>query len=359
MGHWRKRLKLAIFSCCTLFLAVFLALVAGEVLVRVIAPQRDAMRWFESNERYGFLMKPNFRQDYRYLDSNFTMIVETNSLGLRDEEYDLDAIYVGRILLLGDSFTFGDGLNVGDIFASRLRKLLDGDGGRWLVVNAGHGGWGTLQQTRYAVERFELFRPDVLVVTFCGNDADDDLRFTHGLNDSDRGAVSLPGKVFIRNNSHLYRFLATRLTVYVHTWILRNKLAKQEGAEDILDEQSSMVISSEAWSRSLNNLQVLHDEFLRFNPRGIVLLQASAPWDSSIRSRLAGLDNGQTLIFVDLHDATVALSPEERRLPHDGHWSRRVHQISADALYRLVRENTPAKRRLDEPEDAAETAGQS
>jgi hypothetical protein len=61
-------------------------------------------------ERYGFLMKPNFRQDYRYLDSNFTMIVETNSLGLRDEKYDLEAIYVGRIFLLGDSFTFGDGL---------------------------------------------------------------------------------------------------------------------------------------------------------------------------------------------------------------------------------------------------------
>jgi hypothetical protein len=58
--------------------------------------------WFASSPKYGYVNKKNFHQDYHYLDNSFVMEVKTNSLGLRDKEYDLTNTDIKRVLLLGD-----------------------------------------------------------------------------------------------------------------------------------------------------------------------------------------------------------------------------------------------------------------
>src|SRR5262245_40145766 len=142
--------------------------------------------------RYGHVLKKNFYQRYRYPQVGVEIDVKTNSLGLRDKEYDLSGKGRKRVLLLGDSFTFGEGLNAELIFASKLEALLATEPNGWLVVNTGVGGWGTLQETLYAKDHFELFRPDVIVLTFCGNDPSDDANFLNKSSDNEKGKFYFP-----------------------------------------------------------------------------------------------------------------------------------------------------------------------
>ena len=317
--------------------SVLVAVLLAEGLIRLVAPQQEAMRWHRSDERYGFVMKRNFYQPYHYINSDYTMHVRTNSLGLRDREYDLSRTDQKRVLLLGDSFTFGYAVDMDDNFDAGLEARLNATADDWAVINAGHGGWGTLQQLRYARDHFELFDPDVLVVTFCGNDPADDTRALYGMHDSEKGLFYFPGKVFIRNHSHLYRFLFNHFKLIVHNWTLRQKVeATDEVRRIALDEQSGEVISEDEWTRTLGYLRELHQAFRAHNPEGLMLLQASAPLNDDIRTHLQSLDDGHSLLYVDLADEVRRLEPEQRRLPYDGHWSPLMHAISAEQLFETL-----------------------
>lgn len=90
--------------------------------------------------------------------------IATNSLGLRDDE---PVAKVGpRVLLLGDSFAMGYGVERGELFADLLEKRLHAD-----VINAGTGGYEIVQQVRALAEYVPVFKPDLVVYAlYLGND---------------------------------------------------------------------------------------------------------------------------------------------------------------------------------------------
>lgn len=84
-----------------------------------------------------------------------------------------------RIVILGDSFTYGKVSNEEEIFSSRLEKLLNGGGGgrRFDVLNAGVMGYGTAQEWLLMKRLAEKgIVGDVYVVMFFTNDILDNLR---------------------------------------------------------------------------------------------------------------------------------------------------------------------------------------
>jgi lysophospholipase L1-like esterase len=328
-----RRLLFAILAA--LFCLVIAAVIA-EIGLRLFLPQQGAMRFFASSERYGYELKKSFHQRYRYVGTDFVMDVRTDSLGLRDREYDpaeFSRPGLLRVLLVGDSFAFGQGVNMPDHYGTKLESLLDAGGMSATVIKGGVPGWGTVQETRYARDHLGLFRPDVIVLTFCGNDPGNDVGvgFGSGMVDYNKGVVRFPGKTFLRDHSHLYRFLFDRFRGVVQGAILKRK-AVRTGEENALDTQSAAIITETQWERSLQTIRAFRDEFIAFNPRGIVLVQATAPWEANIRNHLKVLTNGSNLYYIDLFDATSSLGPGERRLPYDGHWSIEMHSISARAL---------------------------
>jgi hypothetical protein len=326
--------KRAAFAILAFVLCVALAAILAEAGLRLFLPQQEAMRFFASSERYGFELRKSFHQAYRYVGSDFVMDVRTDSLGLRDREYDpAEFARSGgeRVLLLGDSFAFGQGVNMPDHYGTKLEAILRGAGLDATVIKGGAPGWGTLQETLYAKDHFGLFKPDIVVLTFCGNDPGDDEAFLCKLSDSQKGVLRFPGKTFVRNHSHLYRFLFYRFKNILHGAMIRKKEAQSRGAVAI-DAQSAEIITGAQWARSLEEIREFRDAFLSFNPRGIVLVQATAPWQEDIRARLSGLSNGRDLFYIDLFEATASLAAKDRRLPYDGHWSALMHTASARAL---------------------------
>lgn len=75
-----------------------------------------------------------------------------------------------RVLMIGDSVTWGFMVEHRDSFAGQLGRLLAEEPGRFEVINAGVIGFSTLQEQRL-LQRLLRFSPDVVMVNLCANDA--------------------------------------------------------------------------------------------------------------------------------------------------------------------------------------------
>lgn len=109
--------------------------------------------------------------------------VRTNSLGLRTPEVAQPKLADSyRILVLGDSVTFGWGIRGEDTFASQLASLLGTlrPEQRFEVINAGVSGYGTWQETLWLVSQGMALEPDLIIVQVHLNDTADNLWGTMG-----------------------------------------------------------------------------------------------------------------------------------------------------------------------------------
>ncbi len=317
-------------------LACFVAAALSELLVRWLAPQQETPRWFEEDDRYAYRLKKNYHQALTYPGAGFVMDVRTNAFGLRDRDWDAGTgTPCTNILFLGDSFIFGYGINVEDRFDAHLAKLLEESANRYCLFNAGVPGWGTVQETRFARDQFNLFKPDVMVLAFCGNDPSDDTQFLNGeMVFKEKGLGNFPGKAWLRAHSHLYRFVLHHTTVLRRTLFIKTR---QSGNETVhVDTQSASVMNESEWERTLNILREFHHDFLVYNPSGRMILLATNPEDVGIRDRLRSLDNGDTLRYLDLYEAVTKLPPDARVLPYDRHWSKEMHHIVAEELRKAI-----------------------
>lgn len=96
---------------------------------------------------------------------------EFNADGLRDRTHHEERpARTFRLVFLGDSVTFGDGLQPDEAFPQVLQRRLDAAGRRVEVFNVALWGWSTRQE-RLAYERIvRRYRPDRVVVAVCLND---------------------------------------------------------------------------------------------------------------------------------------------------------------------------------------------
>jgi lysophospholipase L1-like esterase len=97
-----------------------------------------------------------------------------NRSGFRDVEHDrLAQPGTRRLLLIGDSFTWGSGIrHTEDRLGERLRNRLQaGTGQRWEIINAGIGDTHTLNHIA-TLDRMLIYRPDVVLLVYVFNDID-------------------------------------------------------------------------------------------------------------------------------------------------------------------------------------------
>jgi hypothetical protein len=108
--------------------------------------------------------------------------VKTNRFGHRvptswRKEYGADRPSgATRILVFGDSFTFGDEWPAEASFVEQLQQRLDPVCGRVQVLNFGVLGYGPVQEWRYLREEAMRFHPDVVIAQFA--DANDLIPFS-------------------------------------------------------------------------------------------------------------------------------------------------------------------------------------
>lgn len=167
---------------------------------------------FRPSSTRAFEHRPGFRG--RDMRGN---AIRLNSKGLRDGEYAVPKpAGVTRILVLGDSVAFGDGVKVEEAFGDRLEAMLNDASHRrrYEVLNAGIRGYNTVQQAVLLREIGLAYDPDVVLVAYVLNDAEP-LHRQAGLIDRRHGSL-IALKDLIKRHSFLYAFLRRNMELMRH-----------------------------------------------------------------------------------------------------------------------------------------------
>jgi hypothetical protein len=325
---------------------VVVTLLAAEGVLRIFVPQEYASPLVHVWDRHLALKQlPGARG--RIVTPEFTTEIRINSKGLRDAERPYEkAASRRRILCLGDSFTFGYGVGEAEAFAARLERLLAAEGagsGGWEVINAGVPGTGTAHQLAYFDFEGYRYRPDYVLLVFCGrNDFRDNIMC--GLYSYDEGKLvkhdarlspigkvrrmveGLPGYRSIFRNSRLLMFVGHRLTLWAHR---RSSIPAQD-ADRIAARKAAAYDLTERLVAGLRDA---------CDARGASLVVAVAPQaepgdDAGDVARLVDFIRAEGIPLIDL--ATAMNQAEGRgeecfyRVDH--HWTARGHAVVARVL---------------------------
>jgi hypothetical protein len=167
-----------------LLVSIFIAVCFCEIVLRVALPvERKRSRYMATrnifhydgrnvqfDEDAGYWMRPNLK--VRFSNSEFNTTVSTNSFGARDDERSLKD---PDMILLGDSFTFGSGVEKSQTCESYLESLSHST-----VLNLGLSGYGTIQEflllERFAATQKSL-KGRLIVFLFYPNDLSENLGY--------------------------------------------------------------------------------------------------------------------------------------------------------------------------------------
>jgi hypothetical protein len=168
----RRVTKLLVVSVPAFMFAVLLMGLALEVWVRASwEPRNGVPGFFLSDPARGIRLAPGYSGWFAGVP------VHINSLGLRDSrEYSLaKAPGTFRILVLGDSVTFGHGSVNEHTYPFLLEQRLKAwrPDVHWEVWNAGVPGYNTTQELAHLRELGTKAAPDLVVVGFFENDVID------------------------------------------------------------------------------------------------------------------------------------------------------------------------------------------
>lgn len=157
-------------------LFLFFIFFAAELLCRFLLPDKkldvleSVIAVTEEDPVLLWKQRPNLNTTFQGAN------LKTNSFGLRSGEINAKkGKGVEKIICLGDSFTFGWGVEANSAYPFLLEQALNNskiEGKKFEVVNAGEIGFTTYQGTLLLKNRLLVYSPDILIVSYGFNDVD-------------------------------------------------------------------------------------------------------------------------------------------------------------------------------------------
>jgi hypothetical protein len=214
------------------------ATLVASALAMIVIELWVRWQWDETKGRPGFFLTDATRG--QRLAANYDgwfagVPVRTNSLGFRDRrDYSLDKPPgVFRILVLGDSVTFGHGTLDDTTYPYLLEQELRRwrPDVKWEVWNLGVPGYNTAQELQYLYEIGPRAEPDLVIVGFYPNDFTDNV-------------LAPPASVWRRSTAsllrvaqqHLYSFEFYKRVLLTARWRLLVSEDDRKRAEHLATE---------------------------------------------------------------------------------------------------------------------------
>ncbi len=352
-----------------------LCLLVLEVAVRIIEPKNVLREDFEQPD-------PVFHHRFVPGASGFHKSLEfyagysINAVGLRDREVSLKKPEgTRRILLLGDSFTEGNGVEAKDAFPARLQALIDAaaPSTRWEILNAGEGSYSPLLHYLLLKERLIHLDPDLVILNLDLSDVYDDIQYTKLATFDPSGeplAVRAepersPGpwyveaayslKDFLKEHTRLYNFLRRRIASLLTT--------RPEPSGDVRTDKYAMLRDGYDlrdggdWSLTFGYIRRIRDLLAA---RRIPLWLTVYPYGHQVSARewhhgrvfwsfeqrrvyttapqkqVEQLGQKMGIRVVNLTEDFLERSRKEFPLyfPYDGHFTPAGHAVAAAAIFR-------------------------
>jgi lysophospholipase L1-like esterase len=165
----------------TTFLLIFSSFLAilflvTEVILKIFLPFSAATIGHLNSPqamRYGWGYSPHAAIDLLDPDTGEVYQDRTNSQGWRDKERTLNINNTRksfRIVVIGDSCTFGAIVPADKIYTRLLENKLTGKGYNVEVINISYGGWDAEQELETLKNEGLLYHPNLIILQFCTND---------------------------------------------------------------------------------------------------------------------------------------------------------------------------------------------
>ncbi len=167
-ARFRERLaRLALIAASA---AVTVVLV--ELVLEWVTPEPPA-NWIRPDARLHHAQKEDFST--RFITTEWNTAVVTNGLGLRDEEPAAKAAGATRVLVLGDSYTFGYGVEAGEAYPQVVETLAATRGWPLEIINAAVPSYSPTLEAVWLRDVGLALEPDVVVLALDMSDFQDDL----------------------------------------------------------------------------------------------------------------------------------------------------------------------------------------
>ncbi|MFT5291257.1 MAG: lysophospholipase L1-like esterase [Planctomycetota bacterium] len=329
-GRWKRR-------CIALFLGLAVPFLVGEFAVRLTLgsplSERLPIMEIQANAQRGWEMVPSTTH-YTYQHA-----VHVNALGLRGAEIQPKQTGERRVLALGDSLIYGQGVGGDETVPAYLEGLLRARGvmgtQNWSVVNAGHRAYDTHQELGLLRELGEEINADVIVLFWYWNDINErDMTGTFE-------RLSASGPIFFDTGDKLEG---------MDEWRWRVKQFARRSAlvmalYDIFAQKTPEPQDPGYVDAALLRLGDYLDEFVhRARKMGVALYLAPIPDSGAllgdhpgieVRERAITLAKSKGIQVIDLVPGLRTLAEERGSLPilpFDGHYQPEGNAAIAEAV---------------------------
>jgi lysophospholipase L1-like esterase len=254
----------------------------------------------------------------------YTNEYRINTLGVRDDE---ESLTQPDIVVLGDSFTMGMGVEQDETYANQLEQTLN-----LKVLNTGVSSYGTARELGM-LQRVDRSRARYLLIQYCSNDFDENREFIDNdgklpararewfdmqVESSKSGRRYYPGKF----TDNLLWFVWQSLQVPLQ----RESYARERIAEPSDQALNYLFDVIERHPVDLSGMKIIIFQMELFN------VEADP---SRLEQLVAHYRNSSRLSGAQILDVMTGLGPEHF-LPLDGHMNALGHRRVAERLARII-----------------------
>ena len=343
----KNRMKKFFQNFGLMLFSTLIACAIGEVALRCFFPQKLGTQQFSNHKDLGLLPVPNQNGFYLYPGVyNYTYTNDESARRITSKGKTIAANKT--VMLIGDSFTYGIGVNDHETFAYQLQDKLKADGVQ--IVNCGTPGKGTDYALKYYKVFKEEVKPDVVIYMSHFNDLQDNFREYY----YDRGSgVELKEKKFdaafynrkksiskskvyrwFSRNSHLFSLIKS----FVVTVMMPAHVIAYEEDFENKDANDFTTLILDNLKVELENDGVEFYTFYIPHENDMKVLKA----ENKLRGPEAFFKNycdGNEVKFKSFTDEMVNRSKTiEELYLEEGHWTPKGHAMAADILYEYLQE---------------------
>lgn len=348
---------------------VFILTISAFVIATLVSEVFARTFWEQKNDYEARVVIPDVYNHHILLPgsngdsrtSEWRVVERINTIGIRDRMYTIpkpNKTY--RILLLGDSFVYGWGVNIEDSMGKQLEQLLSSGLNNKLieVVNGGVPSYSpTLSYLQY-MNALRSLRPDLVLYVFDMSDVNDEVEYNKTAVIADDGTPLRVGSKYA-TISLFDRFMGK---LYLYHFIMKTLMQKesqyrvnQEGYDHWIGmRENTLSIAPIGWRLVEKRLRFLRDAVVSDGAEFVITIIPRSPQIApgllnevdrekygfpsdrmcclqtfTVLSEIAQRMGAQ---FWNPHSYLVSHKDEELFYFYDGHFTSRGHALMAEYL---------------------------
>jgi lysophospholipase L1-like esterase len=341
----KSRARGLLINLGLLIVSTVIGLLLSEIALRLVgrgplyvSPERD--RFWKYDSLLGWANQPG--QEGIFESPQFRTSVAINQEGLRDREHSyLRENDAKRILIIGDSFAWGYGVEESDRFSQVLENQLHVE-----VINAGVSGYSTDQELLWLRTEGIKYDFDLVILVMAGNDiGDNDQQLVHTiyykpqfvreagqlvLTGTPVPKAGAPAKIVysLTQRSALAFFLVQRYFDLLHIY---SEIKHRPNNE------SSAGLGASSISEPFGLTTALLDEIQNITEKKqakFMIVATSRWWNApagiTYKDLISTLqERGFSVLDVE---SLPGFEPEQMLITNDGHWNAAGHEFVAQKI---------------------------